>query len=312
MTIFSPTDSSRPEQADEAFAQGASRWIGDESNHAALWFDDIPPVAGKSVGTLGSFSADSPESAGKLIAKAEEEFRQQGVDYLLGPMNGNTWRKHRFVIESSGRAPFLFEPRNPEAYPDYFQAAGFHPVAHYSSGLVDLGGPRPNLEKIIRGLDRRGVSTRIIDLENFEQDLDAIFEISLASFHDNFLYTPFSREEFLAVYGKVRPHIIPEFVRLAIREGTPVGFLFALPDLEAAQRNEQPAVILKTLAALPDRRLAGLGSLLVDEVQQAAKSLGYQEAIHALQHENNTSLRLSSRFDAKIFRRYALYAKDLA
>jgi L-amino acid N-acyltransferase YncA len=70
-------------------------------------------------------------------------------------------------------------------------------------------------------------------------------------------------------------------------------------------------VIVKTLAVDPDARCAGLGSLLVDELHRIGLEKGYTEAIHALQHETNTSLKITGRHHGEVFRRYALFSKLL-
>ena len=193
MKTYAPSDPTPPSKATEAFAQGAARWLEAGTAHAALWFDDLPSVPDRTVGAIGTFHADSPEAAQALLAHAETLFRQQDIDYVLGPMNGNTWRSHRLVIESAGRPPFLFEPRNPPEYPSYFQNAGYETISRYSSGLIDLNGTRPDFSKLEAKLTSRGIHTRPLDLTRFTEDLTAIFEVSLASFGNNFLYLPHSR-----------------------------------------------------------------------------------------------------------------------
>ena len=54
----------------------------------------------------------------------------------------------------------------------------------------------------------------------------------------------------------------------------------------------------------------GLGNLLMARCQEAARALGFRRVIHALMHETNHSLKLSSRY-AKPFRRYTLFARRL-
>ena len=105
---------------------------------------------------------------------------------------------------------------------------------------------------------------------------------------------------------KVRDQVDPDFVRIAERDGVPCGFVFGIRDLEAEARGEKPAVIVKTLAVDPESRCAGLGSLLVDEVHAAAYEKGYTEAIHAMEHETNTSRKITGRYGGRVFRNYAL------
>ena len=83
-----------------------------------------------------------------------------------------------------------------------------------------------------------------------------------------------------------------------------------MPDQSTETTDSPKTLIVKTLAVDPHARLAGLGSILVAKAHLMAQSKGYHEAIHALQHENNSSLRISQRFNASIFRRYALMVKS--
>ena len=54
---------------------------------------------------------------------------------MLGPMDGNTWGKHRLVVESDGRAPFLMEPSNPAHYVEAFEQSGLSVVSRYVSAV---------------------------------------------------------------------------------------------------------------------------------------------------------------------------------
>lgn len=227
-------------------------------------------------------------------------------------MNGNTWLKHRLVIESNGRDPFLMEPMEPEYFYDVYEAAGFSVLSRYSSSVIDLTKDQKNYDALGNRLKKQGIKLRNISVENFERDLGTIFDLSLISFANNFLYTPLSKKSFVSKYLSSQEHIDTDFVILAERNDELVGYVFCMPDLMAHQYGKKPAMIVKTLAALPERSLAGLGTVLVAEAQQRAKKKGYTEAIHALQYESNSSLRISQRFDAVIFRRYALMLKSFA
>ena len=90
-----------------------------------------------------------------------------------------------------------------------------------------------------------------------------------------------------------------------------VGFVFNVPDALQARRGESiDTVVLKTLAVVPDRGYAGLGSYLTQQTHRVARGLGYRRVIHALMHEKNVSLNISARY-ANLFRRYVLFARPL-
>jgi len=157
-------------------------------------------------------------------------------------------------------------------------------------------------------------------LDCFESELYQIYNLILASFSRNFLYTPINEADFRAMYYPLRPYIQPELILIAERAGQPIGFIFALPDLlqgqprpEQGRRRAQTidTVIIKTVAVHPDYQMMGLGSLLVARCQEIACDLGYKRAIHALMHETNDSRKISHRNGTQIIRRYALFAKEL-
>jgi predicted N-acetyltransferase YhbS len=279
--------------------------------YLALWWADVPPHPEHRLGVLGGFAARDAESSHALLDAACGHLIAEGCTLAVGPMNGNTWRSYRFVDESDGRPPFLFEPRNPEAYPAWWRVAGFAEMSSYSSSVMELDGsaavPPALKERIIRS----GTIIRPLDPGRYEEELATIHDLSLRSFTNNFLYTPLGRESFIASYQKVKQHVDPQLVMVAERNGVPCGFVFGIPDLEAVARGERPMVIVKTLAVDPSSRSAGLGSLLVDELHRAARGKGYTEAIHALQHETNTSLKITGRHEGRAFRKYILFSKVL-
>jgi L-amino acid N-acyltransferase YncA len=151
-----------------------------------------------------------------------------------------------------------------------------------------------------------------LDLEHFASQLRSIYEVSLAAFSQNFLYTPLSWEKFFQQYERMRSMIDPRFVLLARQDDNVVGFVFALPDMLAIAAGREPSIIVKTLAVKADRTLAGLGNWLVDECHLRARQAGYSTAIHALQFDDNSSRKITARFGGTIFREYALFHKLLA
>jgi predicted N-acetyltransferase YhbS len=278
--------------------------------HAALWWNQTPEFEGERVGAIGGFVAMDAAVTEILLKGAVGHLRSVGYRRMVGPMNGNTWRNYRFVIESTGRGPFLLEPRNPADYPDWWRAAGFSEFSRYSSSAISLDGEPTVPPALKQRLLRSGVVIRPLDPARYDEELSAIHDVCLRSFASNFLYTPLEKEPFLDAYRRVKARVDPDFVRVAERDGIACGFVFAIADFEAAARGEKPALIIKTLAVDPESRCAGLGSLLVDEVQMAGYAKGFDTAIHALQYDGNTVLRITARHHGEVIRRYALFTCD--
>jgi len=227
-------------------------------------------------------------------------------------MDGNTWRKYRFVTDPGTEPPFFLEAWNSAAYPEWWRRCGFTELATYSSAAVsDLSVRDERVGRTKTRLLGGGVALRPLNPADFAAELARIYEVSVVSFQQNYLYTPLPLAAFTAQYEQIRARVRPDLVILAEHEGRPVGYVFAIPDLAQAARGEQvTTVVLKTLAVLPGRAYMGLGAVLTDELHQAARRAGYARAIHAYMHESNKSRNLSAHYGSSI-RRYTLFQKRL-
>lgn len=263
-------------------------------------------------GLVGHYAAHDADSGRELLEHALDWHRINGCERVIGPMDGSTWHRYRLLTERGTEPAFFLEPDNPDDWPRHFTDAGFVPLATYMSALnADLSRVDPRSDRRRAELRRSGITLRTIKIERFDAELAAIHELSLVAFAGNFLYSPIGLEAFLASYTPIRPHIVPELVLLAEQEGQLVGFIFAIPDLmERARGALQRTVILKSMAVHPACGGNGLGGLLMDDCQQAARKLGFERAIHALMRETNLSRRISAHYGTTI-RRYTLYEKPL-
>lgn len=275
----------------------------------ALWHQATPSLDGERLGTIGRFAAESPDAARALLRRAESELRALGCRIAAGPMDGDTWHAYRFATGGGDpvRPPFFMEPANPAWLPATWLEAGWRTGAEYFSAAAKLRGDAAQsaapLEPRFADL---GVAIRPLAADDFEIELRRIYAMSAIAFTRNFLYTPIPEAAFLSLYEKVKPLADPRFVFIAEAGGRDAGFLFAIPDPTAPG-----TLIVKTLAVVPDRRFAGLGTLLVAQAHAAAEHAGMAEVIHALMHESNQSRRISGRLGGETIRTYALFLKDL-
>lgn len=324
----SPRDlASRPAPADwPALAPDEVTWQGADLSlllpgeavlraRCSLWWTQVPPLPGERIGVIGHFGAADAQGARLVLDAACEVLARQGCSLAVGPMDGNTWRRHRLVVESSGEPPFFLEPTNPATWPAWWEAAAFAPLAHYFSAAGDLSADDPRATDVAARLEANGVRIRPVSADDFDAELRRIHDVACVSFRDNYLYTPLSFEPFAAQYRAVRPLLVPALALVAEQGARPVGFSFSIPDPSTgsgqAPRATERTVIIKTVAILPERALlGGLGTLLVQRTREAARALGFTREVHALMHETNQSRNISAR-TARPIRRYALYARRL-
>ncbi len=279
----------------------------------SIWWQGCPPYENHRLGLIGHFAAKDAATAGSLLQLACTQLVEHGCTLAVGPMDGNTWQRYRLLTERGSEPTFFLEPDNPDDWPSHFTENGFTPLAHYHSALnCDLSAVDPRTADIARRIEERGIALRSIAMDRFEDELRAIHALSLASFGGNFLYTPIGEADFIAQYRGVQRYVRTELVLLAEIDGRPIGFIFAIPDLNQAKRGQAiDTVIIKSMAVHPDRGGIGLGSLLMARCQEAARFLSYKRAIHALFHEANASGKIS-RHTAQVIRRYTLFERPLA
>ena len=278
----------------------------------SLWRARDARGAPTTAGLIGHYAALDADAGGELLAHALDRHRADGCERVIGPMDGSTWHRYRLLTERGTEPTFFLEPDNPDDWPRHFTDAGFAPLATYFSALnADLSRCDPRSDTRRVELERDGITLRTIDVGRFDTELAAIHEMSLAAFADNLLYSPIGLDTFLASYTPIRPHLVPELVLLAERGGQLLGFIFGIPDLMEPGRGEPlRTMIVKSMAVHPACGGKGLGGLLMDDCQRAARKLGFERTIHALMHETNRSRSISARYGTTI-RRYTLYERAL-
>ena len=284
---------------------------GSLSARCSAWWQSAPPLEGERVAVVGHFAATDAASARLVLDAAVEAARAAGATIVLGPMDGNTWRRYRFVVDRGTEPPFLLEPWNPAEWPEWWRSAGWTGHSEYiSAANEDLSVADPGAEEKARAMEARGVRLRTLDLARYDEELVSIYDVARVSFAGNYLYTPLDEASFRAQYGPARAIVQPELVTLAEHEGRCVGFFFAVPNVLEAQRGERiRSAIAKTFAVLPEYR--GLGAVLAQRTHERARALGFRRMIHALIHVGNDRSRALSDRTAREIRRYALLERRL-
>jgi GNAT superfamily N-acetyltransferase len=293
-----------------------SLWLladGEEvAARCAVWWQNTPPHAGHRLGLVGHYFATTAEAGVEALRLACAELAARACTLAVGPMDGSTWQRYRLITERRDEPVFFLEPDNPDDWPGHFAGAGFTPLAQYYSAVNDdLERADPRVPAVAARWESERVTFRPLDPDRFEDELCRIHALSLESFEGNFLYTRLGEEEFVGQYRGLRPHVVPELVLLAERDGLLVGYLFAVPDLLQARRGQPvDTVIAKTMAVHPGCGGGGLGTLLMARTHEAARRLGYRRVIHALMHQANPSRKISGH-GARLIRRYTLFARPL-
>ena len=280
---------------------------------ASCWWTATPAIAGERVGLVGHYAAADDESAAAVLHDSCAALAQAGCSLAIGPMDGNTWRRYRWVIERGAAPPFFLEPDNPDSAPAEFVAAGFEVLATYTSAATeDLSQEDPRLTcrgdtSHSTGRAHQAARRRTALTPSSAPSIDCRSRRSATT-------TSTRRSKKPSSWNRTRvccPMSIRSSCSLAERGSALVGYLFGVPDVLQRLRGEPVTTfIVKTVAVARGHGVSGLGSVLVGLAQSRAHGRGYTRAIHALMHESNVSRNISRRY-ARTIRRYALFSRRL-
>lgn len=101
---------------------------GDEKARATIYYENTPQKNGSNIGCIGDISIVDLSYGTSLLKKCTELLIENGVKHIVGPMNGNTWKKYRTMKYSRGDSLFLLENVDPIEYNDVFLKEGFSEV----------------------------------------------------------------------------------------------------------------------------------------------------------------------------------------
>ena len=258
-------------------------------------------------GYLGFFEAVDFKAAQTLVHAAFDWLKTQGVTQVFGPINFNTWLPYRFRIEEDDTPFYTFEPVNPPQYPLWFCELGFQIAETYHS--LGIEGNEGSLEKMLPDFDRAlsmGYSFRQANSSgDLETELRSIYDISMTSFQDNFLFEPIPFEAFRQLYvptvQKSQTHAI--YFLCEPTQGKTIGYISTFL--------EQGNTVMKTIALLPEGRGLRLSNALFYQGVFQGKLKGSTGIVPALVRNGIQSESYCKNQKTLWKHRYALFRKEV-
>lgn len=282
---------------------------GEIKARAALYDNPHLSYKERKAVSVGNYECANDQSiSNELLSAIQTDAKSLCAAYLIGPMNGSTWDDYRFSIDHN-YPTFFTEQEHHLYYNDQFKKFGFNEIANYVSGISDCTNYQTKYPDVIENLYKKGLTIRLADLDDFEDELKKLYGFCSLAFQKNFLYTPINFDYFKEKYLQAKKIIDPEFFRIAEdANGNIVGFMFCLNDLyNTSEKN----LIIKTIARLPDEKWKGLTTVTGDIIYSLARDKGYQHVLHAFMHQSNASVSVSKKFAGSVIRNYALYGKKI-
>ena len=294
----------------------------DENNNIGgslhLWHNR-PDYNGRKTSYIGNVNIHEKyrKNEEQLFNKIFEELKKEGIETIIGPLNGTTWNTYRYVTEKGNGRPFLLEPWNEDYSVSLFEKLGFKPLAGYISTVMEgmNSNGRKNLDKKIEKLKKFDYykDTRVESAENKDllKVLNKVYDLTVEAFKNNFLYSELEREIFLKMYMSYEDKIVKKFFKMLYLKGELIGYVFGIPDYtELGYKGKIDTIILKTIAVSPEYNGKGMGYILINSLVEEAEKEGYENVIYALMHESNVSKNIGLLL-GNMLRRYTLFIKEL-
>ncbi|HEY9384914.1 MAG TPA: hypothetical protein VIP80_15500 [Gemmatimonadales bacterium] len=225
------------------------------------------------VGFFGFFECvNDPAVAGALLDRTAAWLRQRGFDTMRGPASFSTNDESGVLIDGFDTPPALMMPHNPPYYLALLEGAGFRKAKDL---LVYQGGSEagavPVPERLARGTElirrRAGLTVRPLRMNDFAGEVERIKDLYNRCWERNWGFIPMTEHEIDHLAKQFKPVVVPELAPFLEKDGQPVGFALALPDLNVVFRKNRSGrmfpVVLKLLWALKARKIRRLRILLL-------------------------------------------------
>jgi len=257
---------------------------------------NVPSWNGRRTAAIGCGAFSDKDSGAAFLDEACAELRGEGVEAVVGPMDGTTWGAYRLPVWSDGSPGFFMEPSaGPHDRAAYVQAGFEVAELHVSASAVP--GARGYAKAV------PGLTVDSWDGTAPEELLASAHALVMEGFSRTPFFTPIPEAVFVERYAPLLAHADPRLILRATDDaGKVAGLTLSFPD-----PLRKGAVVLKTyVGAVP-----GAGRVMADRVHELAGELGFAEVIHALMREGIASEAQSRKFGGTVFRRYALMGRIL-
>ena len=285
------------------------------------------------VGFFGFFESEPHlETARALLDAAAGWCAARGLESLRGPTNPSTNYECGLLVDGFDSPNVFMMTYNPPYYPQLLEGYGFTPAKDLLAyWLTDENGFPEKLASISdRVLQKSGLAIREVRLDRMEEELDRIFSVYNNAWSRNWGFVPMSKAELAVMAAGLKWVLDPRICYLLEKGDQPVGFLFAMPDLNRVLiRMSGRLLPFGWLRLLRDRRRLSVCRVIALGLSREYQSYGYTAALYrkivtdgtdAGYHQSEISWvlednlmmnRAAEMLGARLYKRYRIYEKPL-
>ena len=322
-------------------ARRDGRITGRISAHIDQLQHTLPPEQGMGPGTgnWGMFEAEDDETAGALIAAAEDWLRRKGMTRVLAPLSLSIWDEPGLLVKGHDHPPVIMMGHHSPRYQPWIEGRGYTRAKTLLTYDLDVEhGFPPLVNRIVASGEKNPrIRIREADTSRVQEEAQTLFNILNDAWSENWGFVPITDSEIRYITKKMRPLVKPELLRFAELEGEPVAFMLTFPDINAvikpfdgkllpfnwikllkwvrhphSPRARVPLMgVVKRLQA--SRMASQLAFMMIEYIRRAGVAhYGFKTAeIGWILDDNQGMVAIADAIDSKINREYAIYERPL-
>jgi GNAT superfamily N-acetyltransferase len=287
------------------------------------------------IGFFGFFESINDQAvASALLDQAMNWVKEKGKNGFLGPVNLSTNNEVGLLIDGFDTPPILMMCHNPPYYITLLEKYGLKKAKDLYAWFYDARTmPFPEkIERIARITgERYGITIRNMKLKNINEEIKLIREVYNNAWSKNWGFVPLTDEEIDHMAAELKQIAIEDLLLLAERDGKPVGFSVALPDINQILKKIPNGKLFPTglfkllfgikkidtirvliLGIIKELQHGGLGSMLYLETFRRATARGiYKGEFSWILEDNHTMNRALESMGSKLYKTYRIYEKSL-
>lgn len=280
-------------------------------------------------------SLEDQEIVHALLSRVEEWARSLGMTRIIGPYGFSDQDPEGFLVEGFEHRATIATYYNFEWLPKMVENEGYTKDIDYFVYKIDIPSELPEyFKRIYERASRRG-SFEVVEFrkrKDIKPWVRPILSLMNECYSGSNIYgfAPLDEKEMDALAKRYLPILDPRFVKMAVKDGEPVGFIIGMPDmtegiqkargrlfpfgflkiLRAARKTKQLDLLL---GAIKDKyRGLGIDVLMGYAMIRSAQEAGME--FMDTHHEMETNLRVRAemeRMGGKIYKKYRVYQKNL-
>lgn len=287
----------------------------------------------ENVGFFGFFeTVQDYDVAKELLDTVMDWAKNKNLDYIRGPENYSQNEVSGLVVDGFDTPPVILMAHNPTYYKDFLEQYGFTKAMDMWAYCMDTSTQIP--ERVVKVVERikarSDVTFRNINKKILNKEIEKVKFVYNHAWEKNWGFVPLTDHEIDHIAEELKPIVDPDIVFFAEKDGKPIGFSLAAPDINQALKKINgrlfPFGIFKLLyhtkkinrvrviimGVINEYRNKGIDSVFYLDTYRKGIEKGYNWGEFSWILETNDPMNTALRnIGAKVYKTYRIYEKKV-